>query len=446
MIRVSSMLALIVFFAFASSGCGDGTESGSDSGDAPGEGDDGADGQDTPAEAEAPPDGAGDAGPDEGFVEEDGGDPADGDALQDASDGGDFTGDGDEEDGGPTPTAEPGWRVRTTADATLYQLESECLEAVGTVPAGTELDAWGMNEFWVRTTWTGRHVALSDVEIVLEPPAGEDPPASWEGTVGLEEVGVYTLDGTGCAVQTGLAYEREAYPAYGLSHDFNYHGYWQVSPELDMIAVRVLNVPEWIFPWHRTVLLVKEIPEVGFLIGGGVLIAPNAILTAAHMAVDAEFCYVLAPNAAEAYYAGEGVCGALDEFVTNPDIDLGIMLLSTPETRVPPVRILERYAAAGDEFYAVLMSSMHYNTMSDSTIEEVDGRYNQCLGRWPDGASFTTLDTLVGGGDSGGPSFIGSGLAGIVHGEACRWPWDPYRQVFVHVPYAASWIEGVLGM
>ena len=439
-------LALLALVLLAQAGCGDGADSGPDAEDAPDAVDDGAAEHDTPSEADGPTDGTGEADPEDDDAQDGDGDPAQDDLLPETSDGGDSIDDGlTEEESGPEPTEGPGWRVRTTAETTLYQLESECLEAIGTVPAGTELDAWGMNDLWVRTTWTGQHIARSDIEIIVEPPSGEDPPASWEGAVGLEESGVYTLDGTGCAVQTGAAYEGDIYPAYGLSHDFNYHGYWQVSPRLDMIPVRVLNVTGWIFPWHRTVLLIKEIPDVGFLVGGGVLIAPGAILTAAHMAVDAEFCYVLSPNTADAYYAGEGVCGVLDQFVTHPGIDLGIMLLTTPETRVPPVDVLERYAAVGDEFYAVTMSTMHYNAMNDAIIDEVDGRHNTCNPAWPGGSSFSTQATIVGGGDSGGPAFIGDGLAGIVHGEACRWPWEPYRQVFVHVPFAVSWIESVLG-
>jgi len=352
-------------------------------------------------------------------------------------------------DGGPVPAEGPGWRVRTAVDAALYHLGSGCLTLESTIPAGTEIDAWGMNDDWVRVTWTGDHVARADIEIVSGPAPGDIPAASWAGTVGLEETGIFTLDPSGCPIQIGTALEGEEYPAYGLSHDANFHGFWQVSADLAMIAVRVLNVPEWIFPWHRAVLLIKEIPDVGFLVGGGVVVGPNAILTAAHMAVDPDFCYVLAANAAQAWYAGEGVCGTISGFVIHPEVDIGVVLLSADETRVPAVAVLDRWAAAADEFYAVNMSTMHPNHMSDAVIDEVDGRNNGtgdplCTGSWPHGSSFTTQSSIVGGGDSGGPAFIGDGLAGIVHGESCRWPWEPYRQVFVHVPYFEDWIADVV--
>lgn len=406
--------------------------------------DGGEDGADTEDDGDAPVDldasgGDPDADGDTGEVDPDVGDPAEDDSAGE---------DAGEEPLGPEPTEDPGWRVRVTTDTALYQLETDCLEAVGTVTAGTELDGWGMNDYWVRVTWTGQHVARADVEILVEPAPGVDPPASWTGTVGLEETGVFTLDGSGCAVEIATALENDAWPAYGLSHDLNFHGYWQVSPDLEMVAVRVLNIPEWIFPWHRAVLLIKEVTE-GFLVGGGAIIAPNAILTARHMSIDTEFCYVLAHNAADAWYAGEGVCGTVSEFVTHPEVDIGVVLLSSDETRVPPLAVLDRWVAVGDEFYVVNMSTMHHNHMSDALIDEVDGRNSgiwdpMCTNSWPHGSTYTTLSSVVGGGDSGGPAFIGAGLAGIVHGEACRWPWQPYRQVFVHVPFFETWVADVL--
>jgi len=381
-----------------------------------------------------------DVAPDEGgdgdaAIEDDGGDAA----VEDVGDA----------DGRPEIDATPGWRVRTTRDTELFLLVRDCLEPRGTVAAGTELDAWGMDDLWVRVSWDGEHVARADVEIVEEPPPGEFPAPTSSGTVGLEETGIFALDATGCAVSVGTAVENDEFPAYGLSHDPNFRGYWQVSTDLHLVAVRVLNVEGWIFPWHRAVLLLKEIPGTGFVIGGGVLVAPDAILTAAHMAVDSSFCYVLAPNIGVAWGAGEGVCGTIAEFVTHPEADFGVVRLSAPELRVPPIEVLGRWAEVGDEFFVVNMSTMHYNAMADAAIDEVDGRNAglsdpTCRTRWTHGSSFTTTSTVVGGGDSGGPAFVGAGLAGLVHGEACRWPWEPYRQVFVHVPFFVDWLDGVL--
>jgi hypothetical protein len=95
--------------------------------------------------------------------------------------------------------------------------------------------------------------------------------------------------------------------------------------------------------------------------------------------------------------------------------------------RVTPLEV-------GDAIYTSRWSELHRHAFADATVSEL-GAQNASCAAWPDGSSFATAELVIGGGDSGGPAWIGDELVGTVHGEACRGSvLEPTRHLWIHLP------------
>jgi hypothetical protein len=224
-------------------------------------------------------------------------------------------------------------------------------------------------------------------------------------------------------------------------HDESYHGFVVTDRGLGLAPVRAVDSEGWDYPWHATVQLIKAVPE-GFVIGGGVLIGPRAILTARHMGIDETWCYSRHPDSGAAWYAGEFTCGnfAGPAAVHPEEVDIAVAELVRPEPA--PYATLRRTPAEVDELiYSARTSQLRTHALIDTTVIRV-GSSNATCTSWPDGSTFIT-PPVVGPGDSGGPAFAGDDLIGIVHGGLCGTPGTPDRHVFIHVPGVVDWIDSV---
>lgn len=243
-------------------------------------------------------------------------------------------------------------------------------------------------------------------------------------------------DDGGCPTPDGGAAlpEGEAIVALARSHDDSYRGFVVIDRDLGLAPVRVVGSEGWIYPWHASLQLVREV-EGGFVIGGGALIGPRTIVTAAHLGVEPGWCYSREPSTGAASAAGRLVCdnvatGAL----AHPDgVDVALVTLLRDEP--PPYAHLRATPlAVGDAIYTSRWSELHRNAFADATVSEV-GASNAFCAPWPAGSSFSTAELVIGGGDSGGPAWIGDELVGVVHGEACRGSvLEPVRHLWAHLP------------
>lgn len=346
-------------------------------------------------------------------------------------------------DGGRTPrdAGFDGWQVQV-AEATpvLAPGPDGCLAASpDTLEAGTNLEVLASDGRFTLIDGTGRCVAAADLQTLHRPAQLST------GRTGIIQNGTsrYTYDETGCPAPAEALEEGTEVLALARSHDESYRGFVVVDRDLGLAPVRMVDAEGWTYPWHASVQLVKEV-EAGFVIGGGVVVGPNAILTAAHLGVDETWCYSREANSGVAWEDGLFECANIaGPAETHPDgVDVAIVHLLFAEppphatVRMPPL-------STGDTFYSTRWSTLHRNAFADSTVAEV-GNDNAACDPWPADSSFLSSDLIVGGGDSGGPAFVGDELVGLVHGEVCRYPWEPEAHVFVHLPGVRAFLEPVL--
>lgn len=315
-----------------------------------------------------------------------------------------------------SPTAVD-WTVKvTTQTARLEPDDTGCLKATATVfSAGQTLEVLASDGIFYLLDEDGGIVRASDVTEQTRP-----DPLRTAGRIG--EVAITTTrshyDAAGCPQAGDELLEHTPIEALARSYDSSYRGYVVISTDLSLAPVRHINAEGWVYPWHSSFQLIKPV-EGGFVIGGAVLISPDTLLTARHMRVDETWCYSTKPNTGESWYGGQAVCGNIvGPAEEHPDdVDAALVTLRVPEVG-PVAKIRERKLAAGENFYTSKWSWLHQNAMADSTVKEVDNDNAFCL-RWPASSSYISTDYILGGGDSGGPAWVGDELIGLVHGEKC---------------------------
>ena len=327
-------------------------------------------------------------------------------------------------DGSDHPT------VLVTADTPILVPDQDgCLVQSDVMAlAGEELEVLAADDNLVLIDESGSCLQRSDVEGPSQPLQPDGP----TGTIQWETPRfVYGEDG--CPVATEELLETGAdVLALARSHDASYRGYSVVDRRLGLAPVRLVDGADWTYPWHASVQLVKEVPQ-GFVIGGGVIIGPNAILTADHLGADTSWCYSREPVAGPAWEAGLFVCDNIASSVRHPGkVDARVLLLESPVAG-PHASVRQADLAVGEAFYANRFSTLRRNAFADSTVEGV-GSSNAFCDSWPAASSFTSADLIVGGGDSGGPAFVGDDVVGLVHGERCKNSWEDPQHVFVHLP------------
>jgi hypothetical protein len=240
----------------------------------------------------------------------------------------------------------------------------------------------------------------------------------------------------GCPVESSALWEEgDVVTRLARSHDAQYRGFALVDDALEMAPVR--HVDGWDSPWEAGVQLIAEVPE-GFVVGGGVLIDPWTLLTAAHLGVDEGFCWSRGPSAQAAWAAGEFHC-TVDSVVDHDRVDLSVVRLSEPADG-PFAPLRQTFLEEGDPFYVQRFGAQQARDFADSTVHSV-GLNNAWCEAWPYPSTFTSVDLLVGPGDSGGPAYSGGELVGVVHGEACFPVNDEQgRHTFVHLPALLDFI------
>jgi hypothetical protein len=334
-----------------------------------------------------------------------------------------------------------GWRVRATSAAEILapRPEDGCLAPTGeALAAGEERRALSADDRFVLVGIDGACVRTADVE-QIDRPARIDP--AWRGVARLD-VERSEYDASGCPASTGEALPfGTVVEALARSHDASYRGYVVVDRSLGLAPVRAIDVAGWIYPWHSSVQMLRPIPTGGFVIGGGVLIGPQVILTVRHLGVDGEWCYGREPASGTAWSQMEFVCGNVDRVVA-ASVDLAVVHLLRPEP--PPWgRLRELPLQPEDAFYTANWSSFRRHAMRDATVEWVGSRNALCE-TWPDLSTFASYELVVGPGDSGGPAWAGDEIAGIVHGDRCRTALEPSQHVWIHVPGMLEFIRGEL--
>mgnify|MGYP002634258956 CR=1 FL=1 len=241
----------------------------------------------------------------------------------------------------------------------------------------------------------------------------------------------------GCPTESEAVWqEGDVVTRLARTHDAQFRGVALVNSALEMAPAR--DVDGWDSPWEAGVHLVKEVPE-GFVVGGGVLIDEVTLLTAAHLGVDADFCFSRAPDAGVAWAAGDFLC-TIGSVTEHDRVDLAVVHLSEPvDGPFAPLR--PTALAVDDAFYVQRFGAQQARDFGDSTVHSV-GLNNADCAAWPFPSTFTSVDPLVGPADAGSPVYAGAELVGITHGEACFPVNDEEgRHTFVHLPAMLDFIE-----
>lgn len=182
---------------------------------------------------------------------------------------------------------------------------------------------------------------------------------------------------------------------------------------------------------QSTVLLAKKVPS-GWLVGGGVFIAPNRILTAKHLGVDGDFSYATGPNYGETF-TRQIQQQDIFEISMHPTVDLAIVKTSShpsqPYFHIGKLDSNRPVTVAG-------VAKLLYE-QSHELVKEI-GTWNQVGGAWPEGASFTTRIGSTDPADSGSPVFQDDKVVGIVHGAR------PFLgSMYINVGTFGDWIKTV---
>lgn len=344
-------------------------------------------------------------------------------------------------DGGPDDAwSLAGWRVRARIEAEILAPRDAdgCLEPSGeALTVGEERLAIAADGRYVLIDEVGRVVRAGDVEEIDRPATFEPGRAA---TIELDAARS-RYDADGCPAETEEALPRgTGVEALARSHDRSYRGSVVIDRALSLAPVRAVDADGWVYPWHASVQLVKQVPE-GFVMGGGVLLGPRTILTAAHMAVDSTYCYSRRPASGEAWDRMEFVCDNVESATIHPAmIDVAVVHLRRDEDE-PYARMREVPLEIGEPFYTSRCSTGLRHALADSIVDWVGSRNARCE-RWPAFSTFSSEEPIVGPGDSGGPAWVGDELVGIVHGDRCRSTIEPADHVWIHVPGIVDFVRG----
>lgn len=309
-----------------------------------------------------------------------------------------------------------------------------CLMGTGDVLArGETIDVLAADENFLLLDARGRCLPRMDMEVLSEPHGMAD--ATRSGIVHLA-THRYKYGPDGCPSPVGPMPLFARVEPLARSHDANYRGFVVIDRDLGLAPVRTVDAEGWLYPWHAAVYLVRPV-EDGYEFGGGVLLGPHHLLTAAHLAVDETFCYARGASAAMAFVQGEFRCQNIEaSAVDHPDgIDLAVVTLHDAESP-PYARVRQTHVEMEEAFYTARLGSLSAHRITDAAVASVSHENAWCQ-PWPDNATFIASEPVVEDGDSGSPAWIGDELVGVVHGERCRPAYladEPPEHVFVHLP------------
>lgn len=350
------------------------------------------------------------------------------------------------------------WVVRIERVTPLHRPGPDgCLRATSELFAeGMTLDVIAANAYWILVDIENetsdhdrdaRHtrglLARADIEEVARPYALEELPVDTFGRV-TDAVALHTWSEGGCPERLGLDLEAlTEIEVLAKFHDASYKGWVVTDRALTLAPVRKIEADGMPFPWEAAVQLVKAIPSGGFVTGGGVLIGPKHILTAASLGVDETFCYSRAPKTELSLETLALSCNRIEKVTPHPrGVDLAILELATPEPG-PHATLADTSPAPDTTFYTTDFSTLKRGALRDGTIARV-GSDNANCEEWPARSTFASKEMLVSPGDAGGPAFQKDTLIGIVHGLACKRDGGEPSHLFINIAEMRDFIDAVL--
>ena len=340
---------------------------------------------------------------------------------------------------GPRP-----WRWRATRNTQLHVPGPDsCLRTTPTIYSpGQALEVLSANTHWALVRDPTREaglIRLGDFEELSRPADPSTLPEAPAGRMAAKATR-HTWGADGCPAPIEEDALEALSPILGLAkfHDPQYRGWAVIDRQLGLAPTRRVEVPGWHFPWEAAVQIIKPL-EGGFVTGGGVLIDPHHLLTVAHLGVDETYCYLREPLTGVAWDQDLAVCGNVASVTPHPrGVDVAIVELTEPEP-APFATLPAASPVTGQAFYTTDYSSLMRNSFHDGTVRAV-GNDNAYCQDWPASTTFWAEELLISAGDSGGPTFSGDELIGLVHGERCRRPIEPQRHVFINVAGLLDWI------
>jgi hypothetical protein len=159
---------------------------------------------------------------------------------------------------------------------------------------------------------------------------------------------------------------------------------------------------------QATVCLAKPIDK-GWVMGGGIFIAPHTLLTAKHLAVDPDFIYAAGPEYGNSFSRHQ-YQHDISRVYPHPEVDLALIQVNSDHPFLEPASLNDQLPVTISQ-----VSSLSYH----QSLEKVTrvGSWNQSGKAWPAGSSFACRIGTIGPGDSGGPVFQKDKVVGISHGD-----------------------------
>ena len=346
------------------------------------------------------------------------------------------------------PYPEDAWTIRVEEMTALHRPGPEgCLRATNEMlPVGQVLEVLAANTHWLLVHDGGEArglLARADISELSRPYEAEDLPKGALGRV-TDLVALHTWGEEGCPRKLGVDLEALAeIEVLAKFHDDAYRGWAVTDHTLTLAPVRKIEANGMSFPWEAAVQLVQTIPSGGFITGGGVLIGPRHILTAASLKADETFCYSRAPRTELSLDTLSLSCGRITSVTRHPrGVDLAILEIELPEPG-PHAKLADASPAPGDSFYTTDFSTLKRGSLRDGTIARVGNDNAECAD-WPAQSTFSSKEMLISPGDAGGPAFKGDTLIGIVHGLRCQQTEGEPPHLFINIAGVRAFIDEVL--